>query len=149
MVAALKEALLGDARLQVVVADVQGLIDAEVADKKGASGIAVKAGYGAVKKVGPSIVPDAIEGLLPGFVAKLEPYWADFGSTGGSSFAEYLTAREDEVADALLGVTDERIEASSKSAIKKVYATMRPSAKKNVIEALPRLGALVEQHATA
>ncbi|MDG3009215.1 hypothetical protein G4X40_03540 [Rhodococcus sp. D2-41] len=149
MVAALKEALLGDSRLKVVVADVQGLIDAEVADKKGASGLAVKGGYAAVKKVGPSIVPDAIEGLLPGFVGKLEPYWDDFRSTGGSSFAEYLTARGDEVADALLGVTDERIEGTSKTAVKKVYSSMRSSAKKNVVEALPRLGALVEQHASA
>lgn len=147
MVAALHETLLDPSRLSAVVADAQELIDAEVSDKKGASGLAVKAGYGAVKKVGPSIVPDAVEGLLPGFLERLEPFWADFAANGGAGFGDYLAARGEEVADALLGVTDEKIEGSDKSAIKKVYSTMRPSAKKNVVEALPRLGALVQKHA--
>lgn len=148
MVAALNETLLDPSRLAAVVADAQDLIDAEVSDKGGASGLAVKAGYGAVKKVGPSIVPDAVEGLLPGFISRLEPFWQDFSAAGGAGFGDFLVARGDEVADALLGVTDEKIEGTSKSAIKKVYSTMRPSAKKNVVEALPRLGALVEKHAS-
>ncbi|MFC7449204.1 DUF6918 family protein [Rhodococcus daqingensis] len=147
MVAALNETLLDPSRLPAVVADVQELLDAEVSEKKGASGLAVKGGYGAVKKVGPSIVPDAVEGLLPGFVSRLEPFWQDFGAAGGAGFGDFLGARSEEVADALLGLTDEKIERTDKGAIKKVYATMRPSAKKNVIEALPRLGALIEKHA--
>ncbi|GAA4486425.1 hypothetical protein GCM10023094_42750 [Rhodococcus olei] len=147
MVAALNETLLDPARLPAVVADVQELIDAEVSDKSGASGLALKTGYGAVKKVGPSIVPDAVEGLLPNFITRLEPFWQDFGTAGGTGFGDFLTARSDEVADALLGVTDEKIEGTSKTAVKKVYSTLRPSAKKNVVEALPRLGALVEKHA--
>lgn len=44
-------------------------------------------------------------------------------------------------------MTDERIEGSDRGAVKKVYSSLRPSAKKNVIEALPRLGALVQKHA--
>ncbi|NKS47560.1 hypothetical protein GS480_02240 [Rhodococcus hoagii] len=147
MVAALNDTLLDDARMPAVLADVQALVDAEVSDKKGASGLALKGGYGAVKKVGPSIVPDAVEGLLPAFVARLEPFWQDFGTSGESSFSAFLTARSDAVADALLGVTDERIERTDKGAIKKVYSTLRPSAKKHVIEALPRLGDLVQKHA--
>ncbi|MGW6694114.1 DUF6918 family protein [Rhodococcus sp. NPDC054953] len=146
MVAALNDTLLDPARLPAVVADVQELIDAEVSDKSGASGLALKTGYGAVKKVGPSIVPDAVEGLLPSFVTRLEPFWQDFGATGGA-FGDFLTARGDEVADALLGVTDDKIEGTSKAAVKKVYSSLRPSAKKNVVEALPRLGALVQKHA--
>ncbi len=73
--------------MPAVLADVQALVDAEVSDKKGASGLALKGGYGAVKKVGPSIVPDAVEGLLPAFVARLEPFWQDFGTSGESSFS--------------------------------------------------------------
>lgn len=147
MVAALNDTLLDPARLPAVVADVQELIDAEVSDKSGASGLALKGGYGAVKKVGPSIVPDAVEGLLPSFVIRLEPFWQDYRAVGGNGFGDFLVSRGDEVADALLGVTDEKIEGTSKSAVKKVYGTLRPSAKKNVVEALPRLGALVEKHA--
>ncbi|MDH6279009.1 DUF6918 family protein [Prescottella agglutinans] len=147
MVAALNDTLLDDARLPAVLADVEALVDAEVSDKKGASGLALKGGYSAVKKVGPSIVPDAIEGLLPEFVTRLEPFWQEFAASGEGSFSAFLTARSDAAADALLGVTDERIEGSDKGAIKKVYSTLRPSAKKHVIEALPRLGDLVQKHA--
>jgi hypothetical protein len=146
VVAALNETLLEDTRRAAVFADVRALIDSEVSAKKGASGIAVKSGYAAVKKVSPSIVGEAVEKLLPSFLVRLDPFWQDFRTTGGR-FADYLTARGDEVSDALLGVTDDRVEASSRQAAKKVYKTMRPSAKKNVIEALPRLGDLVESHA--
>ncbi|MFF0815826.1 DUF6918 family protein [Rhodococcus sp. NPDC003318] len=147
MVAALNETLLDPARLPAVVADVQALIDAEVSDKSGASGLALKGGYGAVKKVGPSIVPDAVEGLLPSFVSRLEPFWQDYGTTGGAGFGDFLSARSDEVSNALLGVTDDKIEGTSKAAVKKVYSSLRPSAQKHVVAALPRLGALVQKHA--
>lgn len=145
VVAALGDALLGADKFPAVVTDVEALIDAEVSDKKGASGLALKGGYSAVKKVGPSIVPGAIEGLLPEFVQKIQPFWQEFGGAG--SFADFLVAREEQVSDALLGVTDERIAGTSKTAIKKVYDALRPSAKKHVGEALPRLGALIQKHA--
>ncbi|NLE79592.1 MAG: hypothetical protein GX610_08400 [Rhodococcus sp.] len=147
MVAALKESLLAESQVPEVVKDVQALIDAEVGDKSGASGLALKGGYAAVKKVGPSIVPDAIEGLLPAFVDKLEPYWQDFSATGGGSFSDYLVARDEDVSNSLLGVTDARIEGSDRAAVKKVYSSLRASAQKHVIEALPRLGAVVQKFA--
>ncbi|MBF0663361.1 MULTISPECIES: DUF6918 family protein [unclassified Rhodococcus (in: high G+C Gram-positive bacteria)] len=145
MVAALHDALLGPDKFPAVKADVEALIDAEVSDKKGASGLALKGGYAAVKKVGPSVVPGAIESLLPDFVERLQPFWIEYAGAG--SFADFLVARGDAVADALLGVTDEKIAGSSKTAVKKVYDSLRPSAKKHVIEALPRLGDLVQKHA--
>ncbi|KAA0020228.1 DUF6918 family protein [Antrihabitans cavernicola] len=148
MVVALNETLLEESRRPTVVADVKTLIDAEVSDKKGASGLAVKGGYAAVKKVSPSIVTDAVETLLPQFSERLEPFWASFQGSGEGSFANYLVGRGEEVSDALLSVTDARIDASSRPSLKKVYATMRPSAKKNVVEALPRLGELVQKHAS-
>lgn len=147
MVAALNETLLDESRRDVVLADARALIDAEVADKKGASGLAVKGGYATIKKVNPTIVTEALDKLLPEFFTKLQPYWQEFTATGTGRFADHLVAKGDEVADALLSVTDARIDASSKQAIKKVYSSMRPAAKKNVVEALPRLGDLVQKHA--
>ena len=103
MVAALNETLLEETRRAAVFADVRALIDAEVSDKKGASGIAVKSGYAAVKKVSPSIVGEAVEKLLPSFLDRLDPFWQEFRANGGR-FADYLSARADDVSDALLGV---------------------------------------------
>lgn len=145
MVAALEETLLNAQTVPAVHADVQALIDAEVAGKKGASGLALRTGYAAVRKVGPTIVPRAVERLLPAFVEKLEPFWQDHAGNG--SFAEYLARRDGQVADALLGVTDERIAATSNGAITKVYASLRPSARRHVVDAVPRLGSIIDKHA--
>lgn len=147
MVAALSESLLDDTKRAAFLADAQAVLDAEVSDKGGASGLAVKGGYAAVKKVSPTIVGDALNSFAPKFVAQLEPYWAEYKASGTGSFADLLVAKQDEVAEALLSVTDERAAASSRPALTKVYGSMRSSAKKHVAEALPRVGDLVQRHA--
>lgn len=143
VVAALKESLLTEAKLPAVLADAQSALDAEVSER----GLVVKGGYAALKKVGPSVVPDALSALVPEFIVRLEPYWQTWSASGQGTFADALAANSDEVAEALLSVTDERIEGSSKTAIKKIYSGMRDSAKKNVVEALPRVGDLIQKHA--
>ncbi|WP_433198708.1 DUF6918 family protein [Nocardia sp. CA-107356] len=147
MVAALSESLLDDAKRTAFLADAKEVLDAEVSDKGGASGLAVKGGYAAVKKISPSIVPDALESLAPKLVSQLEPFWQEYTAAGSGNFADLLVAKSDEVAEALLAVTDARADASTRPALKKVYSSMRSSAKRNVIEALPRLGDLVQRHA--
>ncbi len=148
MTAALSETLLDSTRKPAFVADAHSVLDAEVADKKGASGLAVKGGYAAVKKVSPTIVDDALDSLLPQFLDKLQPFWQDYQAGGGTgTFADALVARSDEAAEALLSVTDARIARSSRPALQKVYNSMRGSAKKHVVEALPRVGDLVAKHA--
>ena len=147
MVAALSESLLDDAKRPAFLADAQEVLDAEVSDKGGASGLAVKGGYAAVKKVSPTIVSDALESFAPKFVEQLEPYWAQYQASGSGSFADLLVANSDEVAESLLAVTDARAESSSRPALKKAYSSLRSSAKKHVVEALPRLGELVQRHA--
>ena len=147
MVAALSESLLDDAKREAFLADAQKVLDAEVSDKGGASGLAVKGGYAAVKKVSPTIIGDALASFVPKFVEKLEPYWAEFQGSGKAQFADVLTAKQDEVAEALLSVTDARAESSSRPALQKVYSSLRSSAKKHVVEALPRVADLVQRHA--
>ncbi|GAA5044391.1 DUF6918 family protein [Nocardia callitridis] len=147
MVAALSESLLDDAKRPAFLADAVEVLDAEVSDKGGASGLAVKGGYAAVKKISPTIVPDALESLAPKLLTQLEPFWQEFAASGTGTFADLLASKPDEVAEALLAVTDERAEGSTRPALKKVYSSMRSSAKKNVIEALPRVGDLVQKHA--
>lgn len=143
----LKEVLLESTKRSTVVSDFQQLIDEEVSAKNGVSGLAIKSGYGLVKKVKPGIVGDAVDTLLDDFADRLEPFYSDFKSAGAGSLPDYFTGRSDEVADALLGVTDARAESSRRESIKKVYTKLRPQGKKNVEEALPKLGALIEKHA--
>ncbi|WP_199430661.1 DUF6918 family protein [Qaidamihabitans albus] len=145
----LKEILLDSSRRPAVVTDLQTLVDEEVAEKSGVSGTVIKTGYAAVKKIKPGIIGSAVDSLLDDFSAALEPIYADFKASGAADFGSYLPTRADEASDALLGVTDARAEKSSRDSIKKVYNKLRPYGKKNVEEALPRLGKLIDKHAAA
>ncbi len=147
MTRTLKEILLDPAKRPQVVADAQQLIDDEVSAKQGVSGMAVKTTYGMVKALRPGIIRDAVDSLLDDLVSRLEPFYADFQNGQHGSLSDYLVAHADQVSDALLGVTDERAAKTSKATIKKAYDKLRPQAKKNVEEALPALGRLIEKHA--
>lgn len=143
----LKANLLDSDRRGDVVNDLQTLVDQEVADKSGLSGGIVKTGYAAVKKVKPGVIWGAIDGLLDEFVDALEPYWTAFSTEATGDFGTFLATRPQEVSEALLAVTDRRAERSSRAAITSVYSKLRPKGQENVIEALPRLGAVVQKHA--
>src|SRR4051812_10970178 len=73
----LTEALTGETKKTAVVDDCLELIDAEVADKGGLSGLAIKAGYGVVKGIKPGFIKQAVGDLLPEFVKALEPIYEE------------------------------------------------------------------------
>lgn len=141
MSTAVSDALLDEARRPAAVAALTSVIDAEVADKSGLGGAAVKTGYAAAKKLGGDFVESATDRLLPQFAAALDPFWA---TKGDASFGDHLAGQSDAAADALLAVTDAKADATSHAAAKKVYGALRGKAKEQVVEALPRLGAAVE-----
>jgi hypothetical protein len=143
----LKATLLDSDRRPAVVADLQVLVDQEVAGKSGLSGGIIKTGYAAVKKVKSDLIETAIDKMLDDFVDALEPYWAFHQTQPAADFGAYLAERPQEVSNALLSVTDRRAESSSREAVKSVYTKLRPKAQENVIEALPRLGGVMEKHA--
>ena len=88
-----------------------------------------------------------VEALLPLMADKLDPYWADFHADGGADFGDYLTKRGDEVAEALLSITDARAASSTHPTIVKAYQAVRGNASKHVTAALPQVGALVQKYA--
>jgi len=148
MAATLQEILLAPDIRPQVIADCRTLIDEEVSEKSGVSGAAVKIAYKTVKAVAPGHIQHMVQSLLPDLVDKLQPYWADFTASGGSEFGDYLAKRGNEVAEALLSVTDARAARSSRPTIIKAYKTVRGGAVKNVEAALPRVGDLVLKYAT-
>jgi hypothetical protein len=147
MAATLQEILLAPNIRPQVIADCQTLIDEEVSEKSGVSGAAVKIAYKTVKAVAPGHIQHMVKSLLPDLVDKLEPYWADFTASGGSEFGDYLAKRGNEVAEALLSVTDARAARSSRPTVIKAYKAVRGGAVKNVEAALPRVGDLVLKYA--
>ena len=147
MPATLDEILLAPDTRPQVVADCLTLIDAELADKSGISGNAVKLAYRTVNSFAPGYVRETVESILPEAAARLQPYWADFRATGGAEFGDYLAKRGEEVAESLLSITDAWAEESDKAIVVKAYRAVRSGAARHVEAALPRLGDMVLKHA--
>jgi len=147
MAPTLHEILLAPDTEPSVVADCLTLIEQEVAGKSGISGAAVKLAYKTAKTFAKGYLQSTVESLLPDLVTQLEPYWADFTASGASGFGDYLVKRGDEVSEALLSVSDARASISQRPVIIKAYGTVRGSAGKHIVAALPAVGALVEKYA--
>jgi hypothetical protein len=148
MAATLQEILLSPDSRPKVTADCFALIEGEVSELSGISGAAVKLAYKTVNTFMPGHVRFMVESLLPEMVTRLEPYWTEFNTNGGSEFGDYLAKRGDEVAQNLLSVTDVRAAASGRPTIIKAYRTVRSSAARHVEAALPRVGEIVLKYAS-
>jgi hypothetical protein len=147
MAATLRQILLAPDARPRVIADCYALIEQEISGKSGISGTAVKLAYKTVNAFMPGHVRHMVEALLPDMVDQLEPYWADFTTSGGSEFGDYLAKHGEEVAQALLSVTDARAKASGRPTIIKAYGSVRGGATKHIQAALPQVGDLVLRYA--
>lgn len=128
-----------------VVDDCVALIDNQVRGK----GLVIRTAYGTVKALKKNFVREVVDTLLDDWMSRLQPHHDKWSSGAGGSFADYLIARSDDVAENLLAVTDERADRTSHGTAKKLYSKMRPTAKTNVVEAIPDLARLVERHLNA
>lgn len=148
--ATLHEMLLAPHIQPRVVADFEELVTNEVAEMSGVTGAAVKLAYNTVRKVDAGHIHGMIETILPNAADALQPYWegftAEFTPSSGD-FGGYLSAREEEVAEALLAITDRRRDNSHRPAIIKAYNTIRGRAVKQVKATLPALGRLIQKYA--
>lgn len=132
-----------------VITDTVKLIDEEVARKSGVTGLALKGGYKVVKKLrGGRMIEEAVDHLLDDFSTALSPLYADYcASPDTASFEQHLSQNADEAADALLGITDAKLERAENKVIIKTYEKLRGQAEKHVVEALPGVGRLIDHHA--
>jgi hypothetical protein len=141
----LTEALTAESKKNAVVEDCLALIDAEVADKGGLTGLAIKAGYKTIQGIKPGFVRHVVSDLLPEFAQVLEPIFQE-ARTKGQPVRAYFTSNSGRVADALLSITDEKAKRSKSGLVKGTYDKLRSSARKNVEAAVPRLAAMIEKH---
>jgi hypothetical protein len=142
--ATLGDLLGSDGVRGAVIDDACTVLDQEVGDKGGLGGIAIKGAYSIVKGIQPGFVREVVDGLLDDFLDALDPIYQD-AKTQGRPAGQHLAANADSMAEKLLGITDQRAERSSRAVIRKTYAKLRPTAKKHVMAAAPRLGALLDR----
>lgn len=112
-----------------------GLVEREVAARKGLGGTALKTVLGLLKKVRPTLVPEAMTRLIPHFAEALQPWW-ERAAQDPQRFSDALQSEPSAVANALLQVTDARIEGASEG-VRKGYAKLRKGAAKQVEQSVP------------
>jgi len=132
---------------RTIVDDASAMLDQEVGDKSGLSGKAVKLAFRAVKGVSPGMIPMSIDALLDDFCIAMQPIWEECQASGQSA-RPYFQSRSNDIANALLAITDARAERSTQRILKSTYSKLRGQAVKHIGEAMPRLADLVEKHAS-
>ncbi|MBB3038811.1 DUF6918 family protein [Hoyosella altamirensis] len=145
MAGSLRDVLLSDENRDAFVADARTVLDEEVRAKRGPTGVMLKGAYKTVNAVHATFVNSVIRVLLPDFLEQLQPHWDAFTSAGERDFGTFLAGRGDEAADELLAIVDRRAEASAYRSIAKLYGQLRGQAHKHVVQALPRVGTLIQR----
>jgi len=143
---ALADVIKDQTRRRAVVDDGVAAVEAEVASKSGLSGKVIKGAFKMVKGIKPGFIGQVMDHLLDEFAGKVDPYYADAKSSGTDTVA-YFKSHQDEIANALLSVTDARAVKAKNKAVQKTYKSLRPRAVGHVTAAMPRVARLVEKHA--
>ncbi|MCS6898937.1 MAG: hypothetical protein RMJ98_04270 [Myxococcales bacterium] len=141
----LNELLGGTENRSKVIHDCVELIDAEVKDKSGLAGMAIKAGYAVVNGIKPTFTAEAVDHLLDDFARALDPTYQE-AKASNKTVAAYLVEHKSRVADALLAITDAKVQRAKTPAVVKTYEKLRGTAKQHVEAAVPRLGKLLEKY---
>ncbi len=142
----LKDHLTEPGKRAQVVKDASRVLDAEVADKRGITGVAVKAAFKVVRGLQPGFIPNAIDDLLDDFVGQVEPFFNDWKANGDGSLRDHFVSNGPAVADSLLKITDDRAAGSRHKILVKTYGKLRPKGKEHVVASMPRVGSLIERH---
>lgn len=132
----------------IVIQDTVSLIDQEVQRKSGLTGMAIKGGYAAVKKLKSGrMIEKAVEILLDDFTGALAPLHDQYREqTKDTTFSQFLTNNDKQATDALLTITDTRIKQAENKLIISTYQKLRSQAEKHVVDALPGVGRLIDRH---
>lgn len=141
----LVELLAKEPNRKRLIDDCVELIEAQVKQK----GFIIKSAYATIKAIKKSFIPETVDTMLDEWLGKIQPHYERWLANKTPSFSSYLVSRSEDVAEDLLSVTDARAARTSHTTAKKMYGRMRDGAKKNVIEAIPGLGTMLEKHLAA
>jgi hypothetical protein len=134
---------------RAIIDDCANLVEREVDRQSGLSGLAVRGAFSVVKAVRPGFVREAVDFLLDDFVTRLEPFCEAHAQSGSGSLQTALVHQSAAVADALLGVTDDKAKRAKNATLKKAYEKLRPTAHKYVAGAVPGIAEIIARHVGA
>lgn len=134
--------LLVDPVYEQFLGDTAHVLEAELAQQ----GMAIRTGFNVVRRAKPDLVNRALRALLPEFVAALEPFYAQAQATPSTSFRDHMVREQHAIADALLRISDRRVETVSNRAVRGGYARLRRHARDGMISAMPRMADVVADY---
>lgn len=141
----LSEELLNPTKKDLLVDDCCTMIEKQIASKSGLGGMALKTAFAALKGVKPGYIPYVVEQLLPQCFTAIDPIWSEGVEKGDP--VDYLVESRSRAADALLSVTDQRVQKSTRSVVRGTYDKFRGSAKQYVEDAVPDFAQVIGKHA--
>ena len=142
----LTELLLSPENQPQVIQDCIHLIENEVSQKKGLTGVAVKTGFKILTTLKDGLLEELLKKLLPEFVETLEPFYEKFTHSPATDFKSFLESQSEEVVQALLSVTDKRAEKAKNKTLKSGYQKLRGAATKHVSQAIPGLANVISKY---
>lgn len=148
MAASLTEQMAPPQKRNALIDDALSVLDEEVNDKSGLSGVAVKTAFKLIKGIQPGFLRKVVDKLLDDFLEKTDPIYQSAISAGLSP-GGHVVKEKATLSSALLSVTDRRAEKAESDMVRKTYAKLRPTAQKHVEAAAPRLAKLLDRHAAA
>lgn len=143
----LVEAAKDQNKRKLIIDDCEQMLDLEVADKRGLSGMTVKAGFAAVKKMKPGMIRHTLDDLLDELSANVDPLWQECQSKNADP-VQFFVAQKVAVANAMLAITDKRAQESQHRTIKVTYEQLRPKAVEYIGDAMPRFANILRKHAS-
>ena len=118
----------------------EDLVEDELNQAKGLSGIALRTAFAVVQAIDHAFIQKALNKLFDDFISSLEPFWTP---SVAPNLENDWRSRAPQIADALLGAADKKIERAGNKSVKKVYSKLRPKAASYVENAVPGLAQVV------
>jgi hypothetical protein len=129
-----------------LVRDFAQFVETQVASRRGLKGIGLKTTFAMLKSLRPDAMPRALHVLLPRFAEALDPLFQEFAHASEPDFSRFLQGNARRAAQAMLNVTDARVEASTNTSLKKMYARLRGGALDELAEAVPGMGRVMARY---
>lgn len=123
--ATLREMIGSGEKRKAVIDDALRVLDAEVDDKSGFSGVAIKTAYKVVKGISPGFIRKVVDDLLNEFLDALDPIYQEALQKKVAP-GSYLEVNAGRMAEALLAITDRRAARTKQALLKKTYDRLRP-----------------------
>ncbi|MEM7092123.1 MAG: hypothetical protein AAF567_03910 [Actinomycetota bacterium] len=128
-----------------IARDAVGEAEAAVRSRPGLRGMASRMGLETINRLRPDFLARQVEHLLPAWADAVDPWWAEGLQNGDAP--GWLNRHADEIARALLDVTDQHVETAEDEAAVEVYRHLREVAPDRIAAEMPRISRFVDRWA--